>query len=126
MTIFIEKALKARPDAVALPAEVDLCATLRSDRDGEPVTITYALGADHDVRFETAGGATAKTVTFEATLRRDAEARCDAVRLVRGPGEPAANVRIEQTLAGADNEESSVCRLTVLAAGDPPRLDPRR
>lgn len=113
MTIFIEREVTANPSAVELPATIDLCTALRSDRD-ERVSVGYRLAEEHAVWFGDESGQMAKAWAGAHDVGQSGGEHCDTVRLVSGPGRRVASVRIELVIEGQDNEESTVCRLTLL------------
>jgi len=117
MTIFIKHELRVQPAAVQLPAWIDLCVTLRSDRESEEVTLFHRLATDHCVWFAGADTKDTKTWSSVHVVGRAAVELCTAVRLIKHPGPDVGSLSIELTIKGKDNEDSSRCRLTALTRG---------
>ncbi len=99
MAIQIRVNLQASPNPTSLPRRVEFTQTLRSNRDGEPITVTYSLDPAHDVWFQDSDGNPAKSVQRTETVGKADQVCVDRITLQRGAGAgPAAGVQVNQTI----------------------------
>jgi len=99
MAIQIVQKLQATPNPTTLPRRIDFKQTLRSNRDGEQVTVEYSLDAGHNIWFQDSSGQPAKKVQRTETVTRQGQPCHDRITLQEGPGSgPLDLVQVNQTI----------------------------
>lgn len=112
MPIQIVANLKASPNPTTLPRRIELAQTLRSMLPQEPINVTYALEAGHNVFFKDGDNAPAKTFVRGETVGLADQVCVDRVSLVETAGIPMDLVTIHQTIK--DSVGSTVADLVII------------
>lgn len=99
MAIQIRSNLQASPNPTSLPKRVEFTQTLISNRDDEPITVSYDLDPAHNVWFEDSSGNPVKSVERTETVSRVEKVCVDRIVMRLGPGRgPLALVQVNQTV----------------------------
>jgi hypothetical protein len=116
MAIQIRVPLQASPNPTTLPKRVEFTQTLRSNRDGEPITLTYSLDPAHNVWFQDANGNPTKSVQRDETVSRADQVCVDRIVMQLGPGNgPMAMAQVNQTIT--DSSGITIGDLVIVRIG---------
>src|SRR5262249_36447281 len=115
MAIQIRSHLTASPNPTSLPRRIDFRQTLRSNQNGEQVTLEYEMDPAHNVWFVDGDGKLVKTIQRSVQVSQVDHPVLTRIPLQRGPGTgPMVSVQIDQTItdsAGIKIPDSCVLAL---------------
>lgn len=99
MAIQIVQNLQATPNPTTLPRRIDFKQTLRSNRDGEAITVEYSMDPGHNIFFVDSSGQPTKKVQRTDTVSRQPQLCHDRITLQEGAGGgPLSLVQVNQTI----------------------------
>jgi hypothetical protein len=99
MAIQIRSHLTASPNPTSLPRRIDFHQTLRSNMDGEEITVEYQMDPGHGVWFKDGDGNATKTIQRPLQVTQTDLPELRRITLQKGPGTgPMASVEIDQTI----------------------------
>jgi hypothetical protein len=99
MAIQIRSHLTASPNPTSLPRRIDFHQTLRSNMDGEEITVEYQMDPGHGVWFKDGDGNATKTIQRTLQVSQADQPVLTRITLQKGKGTwPMESVEIDQTI----------------------------